>query len=70
MVQGENGCTTGHEVDVLVNWFACESKDMVARKLGLSVRTVNGYVDRVRPRHTQRVPVLAVGAFSGRGRRG
>ncbi|HEU5472395.1 MAG TPA: response regulator [Actinophytocola sp.] len=42
---------TPREVDVLVNWFACESKEMVARKLGLSVRTVNSYIDRVRIRY-------------------
>ncbi|WP_020666128.1 response regulator transcription factor [Amycolatopsis nigrescens] len=36
------------EEDVLINWFTCESKDMVAEKLGLSVSTVNGYLDRVR----------------------
>ncbi|OQO92000.1 LuxR family transcriptional regulator [Saccharomonospora piscinae] len=42
---------TPREVDVLVNWFACESKEMVARKLNLSVRTVNSYIDRVRVRY-------------------
>ncbi|UVS78729.1 response regulator [Actinokineospora sp. UTMC 2448] len=42
---------TPREVDVLVNWFACESKEMVARKLNLSVRTVNSYIDRVRIRY-------------------
>jgi DNA-binding NarL/FixJ family response regulator len=42
---------TPREIDVLVSWFACESKDMVARKLGLSVRTVNSYIDRVRIRY-------------------
>ncbi|MCT2586732.1 DNA-binding response regulator [Actinophytocola gossypii] len=42
---------TPRETDVLVNWFACESKEMVARKLGLSVRTVNSYIDRVRVRY-------------------
>ncbi|WP_232376152.1 response regulator transcription factor [Amycolatopsis aidingensis] len=36
------------EADVLVEWFQCESKGMVAEKLGLSVRTVNSYLDRVR----------------------
>ncbi|WP_158894850.1 response regulator transcription factor [Amycolatopsis anabasis] len=36
------------EIDVLVNWFACESKEMVAEKLGLSARTVGSYIDRVR----------------------
>jgi DNA-binding NarL/FixJ family response regulator len=42
---------TPREVDVLVNWFACESKEMVGRKLGLSVRTVSSYIDRVRIRY-------------------
>ncbi|GLZ30371.1 hypothetical protein Lesp02_25600 [Lentzea sp. NBRC 105346] len=42
---------TPREVDVLVSWFACESKEMVARKLGLSVRTVNSYIDRARIRY-------------------
>jgi DNA-binding NarL/FixJ family response regulator len=42
---------TARETDVLVNWFACESKEMVARKLGLSVRTVSSYIDRVRIRY-------------------
>ncbi|MEU4805518.1 response regulator transcription factor [Actinosynnema sp. NPDC023587] len=44
---------TPRETDVLVNWFACESKEMVARKLGLSVRTVNSYIDRVRIRYAE-----------------
>jgi DNA-binding NarL/FixJ family response regulator len=39
---------TPREIDVLVNWFASESKDMVAQKLGLSTSTVNSYIDRVR----------------------
>nr|WP_232328387.1 response regulator [Kibdelosporangium sp. MJ126-NF4]CEL21199.1 putative two-component system response regulator [Kibdelosporangium sp. MJ126-NF4]CTQ96235.1 putative two-component system response regulator [Kibdelosporangium sp. MJ126-NF4] len=42
---------TPREVDVLVNWFACESKEMVARKLGITVRTVNSYIDRARIRY-------------------
>jgi DNA-binding NarL/FixJ family response regulator len=42
---------TPREVDVLVSWFACESKEMVSRKLGLSVRTVNTYIDRARIRY-------------------
>ncbi|GAA3881969.1 hypothetical protein GCM10022243_53180 [Saccharothrix violaceirubra] len=42
---------TAREVDVLVNWFACESKEMVARKLNISVRTVNTYIDRARIRY-------------------
>ncbi|MEN3609142.1 response regulator transcription factor [Plantactinospora sp. ZYX-F-223] len=44
---------TSRELDVLANWFACESKEMVARKLGLSVRTVNSYIDRVRIRYAE-----------------
>ncbi|GAA2815721.1 DNA-binding response regulator [Crossiella cryophila] len=36
------------EEDVLIEWFTCESKEMVAQKLGLSARTVNTYIDRVR----------------------
>jgi len=36
------------EVDVLLEWFKCESKDLVATKLGLSPRTVASYLDRVR----------------------
>lgn len=39
---------TPREREVLLLWFQCGSKDMVARKLGLSARTVAGYVDRVR----------------------
>jgi DNA-binding CsgD family transcriptional regulator len=31
-----------------LEWFHCESKEMVARKLNLSIRTVNSYLDRVR----------------------
>jgi DNA-binding NarL/FixJ family response regulator len=36
------------EIDVLVEWFQCESKEMVATKLNLSPRTVSTYIDRVR----------------------
>ena len=36
------------EVDVLLEWFRCESKDLVAQKLGISARTVSTYIDRVR----------------------
>jgi DNA-binding NarL/FixJ family response regulator len=39
---------TPREIDVLVNWFASESKEMVARKLNLSISTVNTYINRVR----------------------
>jgi DNA-binding NarL/FixJ family response regulator len=36
------------EVDVLLEWFRCESKDLVGQKLGISPRTVSTYIDRVR----------------------
>ena len=36
------------EIDVLLEWFRCESKDLVAQKLGISARTVSTYIDRVR----------------------
>jgi DNA-binding NarL/FixJ family response regulator len=36
------------EVEVLLEWFQSESKAMVAQSLGISERTVNTYLDRVR----------------------
>ncbi|HKS99344.1 MAG TPA: response regulator [Rugosimonospora sp.] len=36
------------ELDVLREWFHCESREMVALTLNLSVHTVNTYLDRVR----------------------
>lgn len=36
------------ETEVLVEWFQSESKELVAQRLGISVRTVNSYLDRVR----------------------
>ena len=39
---------TRRESEVLLEWFHSESKDLVARKLGLSARTVSSYIDRVR----------------------
>ena len=36
------------EVEVLLEWFRCESKELVAQKLNLSPRTVSSYIDRVR----------------------
>lgn len=36
------------EESVLIEWFQCESKDLVAAKLGITPRTVNTYLDRVR----------------------
>ncbi|MFG3436101.1 DNA-binding response regulator [Nonomuraea sp. NPDC047897] len=53
---GAFGCDTSadrpnlsrREIDVLLKWFQSESKAMVGESLGLSVRTVNTYLDRVR----------------------
>lgn len=42
---------TPRQIDVLLEWFHCESKDMVAQKLNLTVSTVNGYLDRVRVKY-------------------
>jgi two-component system nitrate/nitrite response regulator NarL len=36
------------EEEVLVKWFQCESKQLVAVRMGITVRTVNTYLDRVR----------------------
>ncbi|GLX02706.1 response regulator [Microtetraspora sp. NBRC 16547] len=36
------------EEEVLIEWFQCESKELVAQKLGITPRTVNSYLDRVR----------------------
>jgi DNA-binding NarL/FixJ family response regulator len=42
---------TPRQIDVLLEWFHCESKEMVAQKLNLTVSTVNGYLDRVRVKY-------------------
>jgi DNA-binding NarL/FixJ family response regulator len=39
------------ELDVLREWFQCESREMVAAALNLSVHTVNTYLDRVRVKY-------------------
>ncbi|MFD3307403.1 response regulator transcription factor [Streptomyces sp. NPDC058656] len=36
------------EENALIEWFQSESKELVAQRLGISVRTVNSYLDRVR----------------------
>ncbi len=36
------------EQEVLRLWFQCDSKDLVARGMGITVRTVGTYLDRVR----------------------
>jgi DNA-binding NarL/FixJ family response regulator len=39
------------EREVLIAWFECESKQLVARKLHLSVKTVDTYIERVRMKY-------------------
>ncbi|MFI7395607.1 DNA-binding response regulator [Streptomyces tendae] len=39
---------SAREESVLIEWFQSESKELVAQRLGISVRTVNSYLDRVR----------------------
>jgi DNA-binding NarL/FixJ family response regulator len=36
------------ERDVLLAWFQCESKELVAQRFGLSAHTVATYLDRIR----------------------
>ena len=47
-VRPDRPLLTPREIEVLVNWFASESKEMVARKLNLAVSSVNTYISRVR----------------------
>jgi DNA-binding NarL/FixJ family response regulator len=44
---------TQREREVLLAWFQCESKQLVAARCGLSTRTVEGYIDRVRVRYAR-----------------
>lgn len=39
------------ELNVLLEWFQCESKELVARELNLRVTTVNSYLARVRSKY-------------------
>ncbi|SDZ36420.1 DNA-binding response regulator, NarL/FixJ family, contains REC and HTH domains [Amycolatopsis xylanica] len=39
------------EENVLIEWFQSESKELVAEKLGITIRTVNTYLDRVRVKY-------------------
>ncbi len=39
------------EREVLIAWFECESKQLVATKLHLSVKTVDTYIERVRMKY-------------------
>jgi len=42
------------EIKVLLAWFHCESKAMVAKKLNLSVNTVDTYLGRVRVKYANK----------------
>jgi len=44
---------TDREQEVLLAWFQCESKQLVAARCHLSPRTVEGYIDRVRVRYAR-----------------
>lgn len=44
---------TDREQEVLLAWFQCESKQLVAARCNLSPRTVEGYIDRVRVRYAR-----------------
>ncbi|GAA2564149.1 hypothetical protein GCM10010435_40470 [Winogradskya consettensis] len=44
---------TEREQEVLLAWFQCESKQLVAARCHLSPRTVEGYIDRVRVRYAR-----------------
>lgn len=39
------------EREVLIAWFECESKNLVARKLHISVKTVDTHIERVRMKY-------------------
>lgn len=39
------------EINVLLEWFQCESKELVARALNIKVTTVNSYLARVRSKY-------------------
>ncbi|ASR39295.1 LuxR family transcriptional regulator [Prauserella marina] len=39
---------SAREEEVLVEWFQCESRDLVAQRLNISAKTVTTYLDRVR----------------------
>ncbi|WP_031470011.1 response regulator [Sciscionella sediminilitoris] len=39
---------SAREQEVLIEWFQNESKQLVAQRIGITVRTVNTYLDRVR----------------------
>jgi DNA-binding NarL/FixJ family response regulator len=39
------------ETEAILEWFRCDSKEMAAKKLNLTARTVNSYIDRVRMKY-------------------
>lgn len=39
------------ERETLIEWFQCESKELVAERLNISIRTVTTYLDRVRVKY-------------------
>lgn len=41
------------EREVLIAWFECESKNLVAKRLHLSVKTVDTYIERVRMKYAE-----------------
>jgi DNA-binding NarL/FixJ family response regulator len=47
----ERPVLSDREREVLIAWFECESKQLVARKLHLSVKTVDTYIERVRMKY-------------------
>ncbi|NEB40922.1 helix-turn-helix domain-containing protein [Streptomyces sp. SID14515] len=48
LVDADRPQLSTREENVLIEWFQSESKELVAQRLGISVRTVNSYLDRVR----------------------
>ncbi|MEU4805147.1 response regulator transcription factor [Actinosynnema sp. NPDC023587] len=42
---------SAREYEVLVSWFQSDSKERVARRLGISVSTVNSHLERVRMKY-------------------
>ncbi|MGC9536932.1 response regulator [Streptomyces sp. UG1] len=47
-VRADRPQLSAREENVLIEWFQSESKELVGQRLGISVRTVNSYLDRVR----------------------
>ncbi|RKT54774.1 response regulator transcription factor [Saccharothrix australiensis] len=42
---------SARETEVLVEWFQSESKEFVAKRLGIAVSTVNTYLERIRVKY-------------------